>query len=391
VRPDGRACGGHDVARARSPCWHARPGAPSIRRRRADDGTTIRRRRADAANISAAIVVPPRDVSIRQEQAAKTQTTPRAVVLGDLILDVVLAPSRSLRSGTDVSGRVAFRQGGSAATTSRVFVQVGLDTSLVTALGPDGLGDALARYMGSCGVEVRAARIAGSFTGRMGVMVETSGERTFVADRGAMLRLRPRHLRTAWFKGADLLHVPAYSMLGDGLAATSIRAAALVRQGGAKVSIDLSSAGFLEDFGVENVLQTAAEMRPDVILANQAETVAAARGRQAGVLLELAPIVVLKRGASGASVLARSLPGEIVVPARQRRVADSTGAGDGFNGGFLAVWLRDELAGLRPDAASLARAVRAGHLAAAREVGSRRVEFKVGDLLPAEDRLPAGK
>jgi sugar/nucleoside kinase (ribokinase family) len=310
------------------------------------------------------------------------------VVLGDLILDVVLLPSRSLRSGTDVTGRVTFRQGGSAATTSRTFVQAGLHSSLVTALGQDGLGDALAGYMASRGVEVHAARIPGSATGRMGVMVETTGERTFVADRGAMLLLRPRHLCAAWFKGADLLHVPAYSMLGRGLAATSIRAAAQVRLGGGKISIDLSSAGFLEDFGVDNVLETAAAMHPDVILANQAETAAAVRGRQAGVLLELAPIVVLKRGAAGAAILGRALAREIVVPARQRRLSDSTGAGDGFNGGFLAAWLRYEIAGVGPEPATLARAARAGHVAAAGEVASRRVEFYVNDLLVADGMRP---
>jgi hypothetical protein len=40
-------------------------------------------------------------------------------VLGDLMLDVVLAPARPLESGTDVPGRVALVQGGSAANTAR--------------------------------------------------------------------------------------------------------------------------------------------------------------------------------------------------------------------------------------------------------------------------------
>ncbi len=320
--------------------------------------------------------------------AADTSQTPSAVVLGDLVLDVVLLPSRSLRSGTDVSGRVTFRQGGSAATTSRVFAGAGLHSTLITAIGPDGPGDVLADYLRGCGVEVQAVRIAGSRTGRLGVILETSGERTFVADRGAMLRLRPRHLRAEWFDAVDLLHVPAYSMLGVGLAATSLRAAELVRRAGGRVSIDLSSAGFLEDFGVDNVLGTAAAMRPDVILANQAETATAVRGKQAGVLLELAPIVVLKRGASGAAVLGRSLRREVLVPVRHRRVSDSTGAGDGFNGGFLASWLGDELAGVRPSIGSLIRAVRAGHRGAAREVAGRRVEFELGHLVVSSGEKP---
>src|SRR5690349_17990897 len=43
----------------------------------------------------------------------------RIVVVGDLMLDVVLLPERALESGTDVPGRVALVQGGSAANTAR--------------------------------------------------------------------------------------------------------------------------------------------------------------------------------------------------------------------------------------------------------------------------------
>ena len=49
----------------------------------------------------------------------------RIVVLGDLMLDVVLAPARPLESGTDVPGRVALVQGGSAATTARWLGRLG--------------------------------------------------------------------------------------------------------------------------------------------------------------------------------------------------------------------------------------------------------------------------
>jgi sugar/nucleoside kinase (ribokinase family) len=50
------------------------------------------------------------------------------------------------------------------------------------------------------------------------------------------------------------------------------------------------------------------------------------------------PIVVIKRGAKGC--LAFGTRGALAVPARQVKVVDTTGAGDAFNGGFLAAWLR---------------------------------------------------
>src|SRR5262245_30959792 len=47
-----------------------------------------------------------------------TGRSPRIVVLGDLIVDVVVAPSKPIELGTDVPGRVAFIAGGSATNTA---------------------------------------------------------------------------------------------------------------------------------------------------------------------------------------------------------------------------------------------------------------------------------
>jgi ribokinase len=64
-------------------------------------------------------------------------------VLGDLMLDVVLAADRSPESGTDVPGRVEIRQGGSAANTARWLGRLGVATQLVCSIGRDGAGRSL--------------------------------------------------------------------------------------------------------------------------------------------------------------------------------------------------------------------------------------------------------
>ena len=298
----------------------------------------------------------------------------RAIVLGDLVLDLVLSPDGPLRPGTDVAGRVAFRQGGSAATTARWFARLGLDAVLVTAVADDGLGDGLVAYMESCGVEVHATRVRGSHTGRLGVLVE-AGDRSFVADRGAIHRLAPGHLRASWFSGARLLHVPAYSLVGDRITETAVRAARLASRAGAHISLDLSSAGFLASEGPERILARVAALRPDVILATRQEAMAATSEDGVERLLHLAPLVVVKEGAMGAAAHRRAGGPAVRSSARAARVRDTTGAGDAFDAGFLTALVTGVADLSHPTDRDLLRALGAGHRTAIRELTGRREEL----------------
>src|SRR5437868_9353284 len=159
------------------------------------------------------------------------------------MLDVVLAASRPVESGTDVPGRVEIRQGGSAANTARWLSRLGAKTQLVCAVGRDGAGRSLVNQLERDGVTVRATRVAGSRTGRIGVLVAPGGERSFVADRRAADRLTPDDLKPDWFDRVEVVHLPAYSLLGDPLGKAGARALELARGHGALTSVDLASIG----------------------------------------------------------------------------------------------------------------------------------------------------
>src|SRR5712691_4030350 len=109
----------------------------------------------------------------------------RIVVLGDLMLDVVVTPVRPPESGTDVPGRIALVQGGSAANTARWLSRLGARTSLIAAVGRDGVGRTLVEAVRSDGVVGHISRVTGARTGRFGVLVVSGGERSFVTERGA--------------------------------------------------------------------------------------------------------------------------------------------------------------------------------------------------------------
>ena len=280
-----------------------------------------------------------------------------------------------MQHGTDVPGVVRLHQGGSAANTARWLARLGARATLVCAVGRDAPGHALTAALRGDGVTVRAARPAKARTARIGMVVDALGERSFVADRGAADLLQPGDLRAAWFRGAGVLHLPAYSLLGSPLGDAATRAVALARDAGAAVSVDLASAAPLLAAGRQSAHRLVGDVGADLLFTNAAEAEAFCGTAEPDGLLAFAPVVIIKRGAAGAMLLARRPGGTTVrqdVATRPLAAADTTGAGDAFDAGFLAEWLAHDRA---TTPVVLRRAVVAGHRAAARQIGRPRPEL----------------
>jgi len=314
----------------------------------------------------------PRPVPRRRPRA------PRVTTLGDLMLDVVVIPDRPFERGTDVPGSVQLRQGGSAANTARWLARLGTRSTLVTAIGRDPIGRTLVDAIRRDGVTVRATRVASRPTGRIGVVVMFGGERSFVADRGAADELRPADLRDGWFAG-DLLHLPAYSLIGSPLGAAGRRAIELAREKGALVSLDLASAAPLLARGRRAAHRLVEEAAPDLLFSTAHEAEAFLGGYDVGGLLDAAPLAIVKRGAGGATLLARNVaaPLRFEVATPPIAATDTTGAGDAFDAGFLTTFL-GVAADARHRPAALRRAAVAGHRAAARQLAAGTPELSLG-------------
>ncbi len=287
------------------------------------------------------------------------------VCIGDVVEDVVVWTDGPLRAGTDNPGRVVRTRGGSAANVAVFAAATGTASRFIGRVGADALGAALTAELERSGVEVRVQR-AGR-TGSIVVLVDPSGERTMIPDRGAAAELADPP--PWWVAGAVVVHAPAYALATPGPAAAVGTLFRTARDTGALTSIDVSSVDLVTRLGADALRAALTRLAPDVLIANADE--AAALGPVPGIAT-----TVVKAGADPTTVTG---PGGAVVRvpvAPVDGVRDTTGAGDAFAAGFLTAFAVDR------DASA---ACRAGHVLAARVL-----QQPGASLSPAPSAEPSG-
>jgi sugar/nucleoside kinase (ribokinase family) len=247
--------------------------------------------------------------------------------IGDLVLDITIVPEGRLRPDDDNPAVIRVGGGGQAANYCAWAAALGSPVRLVTRVGDDDRGRRLVTELEAVGVEVFAVWGAEP-TGMIAVLVGPSGERTMATQRGASAGLRPNDLRKPWFHGVNLIHVPAYSLFTEPLASAAHVAIDLVRSGNGLLSIDLSSAANLREYGGTRFADDLARLQPDLLFATKAES------ETLGVPMEkLAKVPVLKLGMDGCQVAGRH------IRAPQVEEVDATGAGDALAAAFCVSYL----------------------------------------------------
>ena len=296
------------------------------------------------------------------------------------MLDVVVRADSGIDEGTDVPGTIRFRVGGSAANTARAFARLGGAATFIGAVGGDDVGRRLAASLRSSGVRVHVVTRRGA-SPRLLAVVAPHGERSFVTDRGVADDLPRSALRESWLRGTDALHLPAYSLLSPPLADTAMDVAREVRARGVLVSVDLASRRPIQDAGPEQVMDLLRQIAPDLLLCNRDEARALlGSGVRLRRLLDVARTVAIKEGAAGCRVLWRvgddAAVNEMHVATKSIKAADTTGAGDAFDAGFLYALVAGGMrSGTTSTPAILRRAALAGHRSATSVIRAPRPEI----------------
>lgn len=280
----------------------------------------------------------------------------RIICYGDVIDDIVVVPKGPIRPDTDTSALINARAGGSAANTAAWLGRIGVSVDLVAVVG---YGDAARHRSMLPGVTAYFREHPTLQTGRVIVIVQHE-RRDMLTDRGANVTLTPNDVSPSLLMNARLLHLTGHTLLNtDGYAGVRTLIERC-RAAGLMVSVSPGSAGFVQDYGVDQALK--AFLGADILVAGLEEGRILSGAQDVNEALitlnKHFDVVAITQGSQGVSVVERGEVSTLDVDARP--VVDPTGAGDAFSAGFLATLIETQ---------NVRLAVQAGVELAARAVG----------------------
>ena len=293
----------------------------------------------------------------------------QVVILGDACVDMVIRLPNRTSATPDLAPSVPrLHGGGSAANVAVALARLGVAVTMVGAVGDDGYGRWVCDDLSREGVDVKGVcSLHDAFTPMVMALIEPNGERLVVVwppEGGAHLRLQADHIEPALIKSASWLHTTGMCLRASPARDALLYGMELAREAGLSVSLDLNLR--LELWGLDDETQRTFERAielSDVVFGNAEEEIMPIVGADsaedgAQTLCDGKRVVVARQGNKGALVVT---PKETFhVPAFPTQVVDTLGAGDAFNGGFIAACLAK--VGIR-------EAVRWGNAAAALKVG----------------------
>ena len=218
---------------------------------------------------------------------------------------------------------------------------------MVGAVGDDGYGRWVLDDLNREGVGTQGmCLVQHAFTPMVMAIIETNGERLVTPwppDGGANQQLQVDDINPALMASASWLHTTGICLRASPIREAVLHAMELARRVGLTVSLDLNlrleSWGL--DAGTQSVFEQAIELS-DVLMGNAEEEIMPLTGADlaqaaAQYLCGGKRIVVARQGSKG--VLVATDMETLYVPAFQTQVVDTLGAGDAFNGGFIAARL----------------------------------------------------
>jgi len=244
------------------------------------------------------------------------------------------------QTGTD--GNYRLGHGGDTSNAVIAAARQGARAGYVTALGSDQFGDSFIELWSHEGVDTTAVqRHPGAHTGVYFVSHGAKGHVfSYLRTGSAASQLGPQDLPETYLASARFLHVSGISQAISATACDAVfRAMEIVRSAGGKVSYDTNLRLKLWPLARARAIVDATIPLCDVIFPSLEDATALTGLTNRDEIVDrylalAAPLVVLKLGADG--VLVATARERRHLAGRKVRTVDATGAGDTFDGAFLA-------------------------------------------------------
>ena len=294
---------------------------------------------------------------------------PKILVLGDANVDLVIPLSdRSTDNVVQRNSALELHGGGTAANVAVALARLGEQVSFIGTVGDDGYGRWVKEDLENESVDTAETHLVpDAFTSMVMALIYPDGERSLYVwpDKdGAHTKLLPSNIKPEFIESFSWLHTTGLCLREEPVRKAQLKAMKLAQAAGLTVSLDLNLR--LESWGLDSSLKKIFELAIEltqVVFGNGIEEINPFTGEssiQAGAeaLSAGKRTVIARQGAQGAVVVA---PDEVFSsPAFDVEVVDTLGAGDAFNGGFIAARLAGK---------DLREAARWGNAAAALKIG----------------------
>jgi sugar/nucleoside kinase (ribokinase family) len=263
------------------------------------------------------------------------------ITFGDLCVDLILSGGDIMpRFGQveQIVGDYTLEMGGSCSIFACQAAKLGLKVAILGRVGPDSFGELMIRRMVESGVDTRYVKVDPALKTGLGIALCREHDRAILTYMGSVNALQPEDVTDDFLTSARHLHHGSH-YLHTGLQAGMPEIFRRARALGLSISLDTNwDPAETWNGGLPELLAMT-----DVFLPNDQEALRISRlsgldEAAAAFIRQGVRVVALKAGARGAAVYADGLHLQrSVVPVSG---GDSIGAGDSFDAGFLAGWLR---------------------------------------------------
>lgn len=256
------------------------------------------------------------------------------LVVGDIMVDVVVAMDSEFHRGSDTKSTVSMSVGGTAVNVATWAMRSSTKVKLIGCIGDDSAGELITEHLKSWGIAADLKVITDAPSGMVVALAHPDGERSMFPDSRANKYLtldQFEHLQWAEIK---VFYISGYTLFNKKTRTLALHLMKLARAAGIVVVLDPASAAPLTSLDSKSLRSWL--QHTDVLLPNSDEYIAIQRNLEIShsELNKICPTIIIKHGVDGAEILEKGLSTRFT--GQKVQLTDSVGAGDSFAGTLIA-------------------------------------------------------